>query len=139
LLLKKVSRSVAFGDYDNDGDIDILVTNSHQTPDLLRNDTTNENNWLMFDTVGGKSNRDGIGTRIKVVADGKSQIREVKSGGSYPSHSDMRLHFGLGKATLADLVEIHWPSGLVNRFEGVKANRFLRAKEGEKLTELVRE
>ncbi|HIE28662.1 TPA: CRTAC1 family protein [Candidatus Poribacteria bacterium] len=139
LLLEKVSRSAAFGDYDNDGDIDILVTNSHQTPDLLRNDTINENNWLIFETVGVKSNRDGIGTRIKVVADGKSQIREVKSGGSYPSHSDMRLHFGLGKATVADLVEIRWPSGLVERFEGVKANRFLKAKEGEKLSEVVRE
>ncbi|MFQ6040554.1 MAG: CRTAC1 family protein [Candidatus Poribacteria bacterium] len=138
LLLKKVSRSAAFGDYDNDGDIDILVTNSHQTPDLLRNDTINENNWLIFETVGVKSNRDGIGTRIRVVADGKSQIREVKSGGSYPSHSDMRLHFGLGEATVADLVEIRWSSGLVNRFEGVKANRFLKAKEGEKLIEVVR-
>ncbi|MBM3238040.1 CRTAC1 family protein [Candidatus Poribacteria bacterium] len=133
LLLEKVSRGVAFGDYDNDGDIDILVTNSHQMPDLLRNDTTNQNHWLIFETVGSKSNRDGIGTRIKVVADGKSQIREVKSGGSYPSHSDMRLHFGLGEATSADLVEIRWPSGLVERFEGVKANQFLKAKENEGL------
>jgi hypothetical protein len=133
LLLKKVSRGVAFGDYDNDGDIDILVTNSHQTPDLLRNDTTNQNHWLIFETIGSRSNRDGIGTRIKVVANGMSQIREVKSGGSYPSHSDMRLHFGLGQAVLADLVEIRWPSGLVERFEGVKANQFLIAKEGEGL------
>jgi len=68
-----------------------------------------------------------------VVAGGQSQIREVKSGGSYPSHSDMRLHLGLGQAAMADLVEIRWPSGLVERFEGIKADRFLRAKEGEGL------
>jgi len=133
LLLKKVSRGVAFGDYDNDGDIDILITNSNQTPDLLRNDSVNQNHWLIFTTVGTRSNRDGIGARIKVVAGGKSQIREVKSGGSYPSHSDMRLHFGLGKSEVADLVEIRWPSGLVERFEGVKANQFLMAKEREGL------
>ena len=138
LLLKKVSRGVAFGDYDNDGDIDILVTNSNQTPDLLRNDTTNQNHWLVFEIIGTQSNRDGIGTRIQVVASGKSQIREVKSGGSYPSHSDMRLHFGLGGAVAADLVEIRWPGGLVERFEDVDANRFLRAKEGEGLIELGR-
>jgi len=134
LLLKKVSRGAVFGDYDNDGDIDILITNSRQTVDLLRNDTTNQNYWLIFDTVGAKSNRDGIGTRIKVLADGKSHIREVKSGGSYPSHSDMRIHFGLGQAAQADLVEIRWPSGLVERFKKVKANQFLRAKEGEGLS-----
>ena len=138
LLLEKVSRSAAFGDYDNDGDIDILITNSRQMPDLLRNDTTNQNHWLIFETVGSKSNRDGIGVRIKVVANGMSQIREVKSGGSYPSHSDMRLHFGIGQAVLADLVEIRWPSGLVECFEKVKANQFLRATEEEGLSEVVR-
>ena len=130
LLLKKVSRGVAFGDYDNDGDIDILITNSNQTPDLFRNDSVNQNYWLVFSTIGTKSNKDGIGARVKVIAGGISQIREVKSGGSYLCHDDMRLHFGLGKSEQADLVEIRWPSGLVERFEGVKANQFLSAKEG---------
>lgn len=134
LLLKKVSRGAAFGDYDNDGDIDILITNSHQTPDLLRNDSVNQHHWLIFTTVGTQSNRSGIGARIKVVAGGKSQIREVKSGGSYPSHSDMRLHFGLGQSTAAELVEIRWPSGLVERFKNVEGNRFLMATEGEGLS-----
>ena len=136
LLLKKVSRGAALGDYDNDGDIDILITNSHQAPDLLRNDTINQNHWLSFTTVGTRSNRSGIGTRIKVVAAGKSQIREVKSGGSYPSHSDMRLHFGLGDSTKADLVEIRWPSNLVEKFKDVQGDRFLVAKEGEGLSGL---
>jgi len=135
LLLKKVSRGAAFGDYDNDGDIDILITNSNQTPDLFRNDSVNQNYWLVFSTVGTKSNKDGIGARVKVIAGGISQIREVKSGGSYLCHDDVRLHFGLGKAEKADLVEIRWPSGLIERFESVKANRFLIAKEGVGLSE----
>jgi len=131
LLLNKVSRGAAFGDYDNDGDIDVLITNSNQTPDLLRNDSVNPNHWLILETVGTVSNRDGIGARVKVVAGGISQIREVKSGSSYLCQSDMRLHFGLGAASIVDLVELRWPSGLVERFEGVKANQFLRLKEGE--------
>ena len=135
MLLKKVSRGAALGDYDNDGDIDILITNSNQTPDLLRNDAPEQNHWLIFTTVGARSNRSGIGARIKVVADGKSQIREVKSGGSYPSHSDMRLHFGLGEAPKADLVEIQWPSRLVEQFTDVKGDRILVATEGKGLRE----
>ena len=133
LLLKKVSRGVAFGDYDNDGDVDILVTNSYQTPDLLRNDTANQNHWLVFATVGTRSNRSGIGARVKVTASGTVQMREVKSGGSYPSHSDMRLHFGLGESGVAAHVEIRWPSGLIEHYEDVETDQFLIATEGEGL------
>ncbi len=135
LLLKKVSRGAAFGDYDNDGDIDILVTNSNQTPDLLRNDTVNQNHWLVFATIGTKSNRSGIGTRITISAGESTQMREVKSGGSYPSHSDLRLHFGLGESAVAEHVEIRWPSGLVEHYENIDANRFLIATEGKALRE----
>ena len=135
LLLKKVSRGAAFGDYDNDGDIDILVTNSNQTPDLLRNDTVNQNHWLVFTTIGTQSNRSGIGTRITISAGESTQMREVKSGGSYPSHSDLRLHFGLGESAVAEHVEIRWPSGLVVKYENIDANRFLIATEGRTLRE----
>ena len=135
LLLKKVSRGAAFGDYDNDGDMDILITNSHQSPDLLRNDTSNQNRWLVFSTVGTRSNRSGIGTRISVSAGGNMQMREVKSGGSYPSHSDMRLHFGLGEYGVAEHIEIRWPSGLVEHYENVETDQFLIATEGKGLRE----
>ena len=134
LLLKKVSRGAAFGDYDNDGDVDILITNSHQAPDLLQNDTVNQNHWLVFSTVGTRSNRSGIGTRIAVLAGGSIQMREVKSGGSYPSHSDMRLHFGLGKSAVVERVEIRWPSGLIEQYKNVETNRFLIATEGKGLS-----
>ena len=136
LDLKMVSRGAALGDYDNDGDIDILVTNSYQSPNLLRNDTNSQNHWLVFEMVGIQSNLDGIGVRIKVVTLEHSQIREVKSGGSYPSHSDMRLHFGLGQSTVVDLVEIRWPSGLTEHFKGINADQFLRVVEGKGLSQI---
>ena len=83
-----------------------------------------------------RGNLDGIGVRIKVVTSEHSQIREVKSGGSYPSHSDMRLHFGLGHSTVVDLVEIRWPSGLIEHFKGVNADQFLRVIEGKGLSRI---
>jgi hypothetical protein len=133
LSLNKVSRGVAFGDYDNDGDIDILITNSNQTPDLLLNESSNQNNWLNLRLVGTASNKDAIGARVRVVAPGlEPQLREVKSGSSYLCQSDMRLHFGLGKASIVDRIEIRWPSGLKQTFEGIAPNQFLEVREGEK-------
>ena len=133
LSLNKVSRGVAFVDYDNDGDIDILVTNSNQTPDLLRNESSNQNNWLNLRLVGTASNRDAIGARVKIFAPGlEPQLREVKSGSSYLCQSDMRLHFGLGKASIVTRIEIRWPSGLDDTFEGIAPNQFLEVREGEK-------
>ena len=133
LSLNKVSRGVAFVDYDNDGDIDILVTNSNQTSDLLRNESSNQHNWLNLRLVGTASNRDAIGARVKIFAPGlEPQLREVKSGSSYLCQSDMRLHFGLGKASIVTRIEIRWPSGLDDTFEGIAPNQFLEVREGEK-------
>jgi len=131
LLINKVSRGAAFADYDNDGDLDILITNSNQKPDLLRNDISNTNHWLTVHIIGTQSDRDGIGTRVKITTDKISQIREVKSGSSYLCQSDMRLHFGLGESTNVDRIEVQWASGSVEKIQNVKTNQKLYLKEGE--------
>ncbi len=125
----KVGRGSAIADYDNDGDLDIFVSNSGQRGSLLRNDGGNRNHWLSIRTVGGASNRDGIGARIKVVTGGVTQIREVRSGSSYLSQSDLRVHFGLGSAQIADRVEIHWPSGIEQILRQVAVDQILVATE----------
>lgn len=124
-----VSRGSAFGDYDNDGDLDILVTNRASTPNLLRNDGGNRNNWLMVKTIGTRSNRDGIGARIKLISGPLVQIREVRSSSGYMGQNDMRVHFGLGKRTKVDLLEIRWPSGLVQRLRDLPVNQVPIVKE----------
>ena len=128
--MKRVSRSAAFGDYDNDGDTDIFVVNLNQKAVLLRNDGGNGNNWLKIKTVGVKSNRDGIGARIKVVTRSHTQIREVQAGSSYLSGHDLRLIFGLGADTEVREVKITWPSGLEQTLAEVEANQFLIITEG---------
>ena len=130
LLINKVSRGATFADYDNDGDLDILITNSNQKPDLLRNDISNTNYWLIVHIVSDRNNGDGVGTRVKITTGRTSQIREVKSGSSYLCQSDMRLHFGLGKSAYADQIEVLWTSGLVEKTQNVKANQRLYLKEG---------
>jgi hypothetical protein len=131
LMEKRVGRGVAFGDIDNDGDIDIVVADLDGSPQLLRNDGGNANNSVLIKTVGVKSNRDGIGARIKVVAGDLSQIDEVRSGGSYISQSDLRVHFGLEKRTKIDLIEVHWPSGVTDKMKNVNVNKILTVKEGQ--------
>ena len=131
LLMEKSSRGVAFGDYDNDGDLDILITNLDDRPNLLRNDSGNKKHWLTVQLVGTKSNRDGIGARIAVRVAQRTQIAEVESGGSYLSHSDSRIHFGLGDATRVEHLEVRWPSGLIETFENLEADQFLCLREGE--------
>jgi len=125
LLAKKVGRGAAFGDYDNDGDTDIFIVNNNQEATLLRNNGGNHGHWLMVKAVGTKSNRDGIGARIKVVAGALTQIAEVRSGSSYLSQNDLRLLFGLGSRKAVDRVEIRWPSGMVETFKNVAANQLL--------------
>ena len=128
---KRTGRGAAFGDIDNDGDVDVVINNLDGPPQVLRNDGGNANNSILIRTIGVKSNRDGIGARVKVVAGGLTQIDEVHSGDSYLSQSDLRLHFGVEKATKIDLVEVHWPSGAVDKVAGAGVNRILSIKEGQ--------
>jgi hypothetical protein len=131
LLLEKSSRGAAFGDYDNDGDIDAVVINLDDRPTLLRNDTANVNHWLTLQLVGGRSNRGAIGARVRMTAGGRAQSAEVRSGGSYLSNNDRRVHFGLGEATRADEVQIEWPVGVVETLKNLQADGFYTAREGQ--------
>jgi hypothetical protein len=123
-------RGAAFGDLDNDGDIDVVVSNVGQKAYVLRNDGGNLNNWIRIETVGKKSNRDGIGSRVKVVsASGLTQYFTVNTAVGYLSASDKRLLVGLGSDSSAKLIEIRWTSGIVQKFENVKAGQTLKAVE----------
>jgi hypothetical protein len=124
------ARGAAFGDLDNDGDVDVVVSNVGQQAVVLRNDGGNRRNWLVIRTVGTRSNRDGIGCRVKVMAaSGSSQYFTVNTAAGYLSASDRRLIVGLDRDTSAKLVEIRWPSGAVQQFENVKAGETLTATE----------
>jgi hypothetical protein len=130
------SRGAAFGDFDNDGDIDVVVNCVNDFPQLLRCDSKLTNNWIKVRTIGTKSNRSGIGARLTCVSQtpGESkahrQIDEVRSGGGYFSQNDLRVHFGLGKAEKVDLLEIRWPSGQVDSIKDIRANQVVYVKEG---------
>ena len=129
ILAKHSSRGAAFGDLDNDGAIEIVINNLDDRPSLLIN-REGKGNWLLVKTRGTKSNRNGIGAVVTVKAGSLTQIDEVRSGGSYISHNDMRLHFGLGQAARADRIEVRWPSGLEEKFGPTDANREVLIEEG---------
>jgi hypothetical protein len=123
------SHGVAAADFDNDGNVEILVNNSHDRPSLLKNNG-DHGNWILLDLQGTKSNRDAIGARVTVRAGKHQQTQEVRSGGGYDSQSDLRLHFGLGAASKVDDLEIRWPSGLVQHLPNVTGNRIVKIREG---------
>ena len=131
LLVEKSTRGAAFGDYDNDGDIDVLLINLNDRPTLLRNDTAGGRHWVTLRLAGTESNRDGIGAKVTVEAGGRTQTAEVRSGSSYLSHNDMRVHFGLGGSNRVTKLEIRWPSGLVETVDALPADRFYVAREGQ--------
>jgi hypothetical protein len=123
LAIEKSSRGAAFGDYDNDGDVDVLIVNMDDRPTLLRNDS-DEGHWITLRLVGVRSNRDGIGAKVTATAGGRRQVMMVHSGGSYLSHNDMRVHFGLGATATVDQITIRWPSGQVDTLDGLAADHF---------------
>lgn len=133
------SRGAAFGDYDNDGDIDALVLNMNDPPSLLRNDGGNAQNWIKIKLVGTKCNRTAIGARVRVVTGTHTQMDEVHSGSSVMSQSDLRVHFGLGKAQIADVIEVKWPTTQkIERFTQLKANQILTIREGSGIVSAVK-
>jgi len=133
--LPRVSRGAAIGDFDNDGDLDILVNNNGERPQLLRNDGGNANHWLEILLIGTRSNRDGVGARVKVSAGDLVCLEQRKGGMSYQSAQDPRLHFGLGKYSIVDAVEILWPSGAVTKLAKIQADRIIAVEEGKGLVE----
>ena len=131
LLLEKVARGAAFGDFDNDGNVDVAIINLNDRPTLLRAENSAKNHWISLRLIGTKSNRDSIGARLRLQAGAVAQTAEVLSGSSFLSHNDFRQHFGLGPETVVAKLEIRWPSGLVEKFEKLAADQFYVITEGQ--------
>ncbi len=124
------SRGAAFGDIDNDGDVDVLVMNMNEPPSLLRNDVRTTHGWIDVQLEGVRSNRDGIGATVRLTSGGRTQTQAVLSQASYYSVNDLRVHFGLGAAPRADRIEVRWPSGEVDVVENAPGKQVLRIREG---------
>jgi hypothetical protein len=131
------SHGLAAGDLNNDGSIELVVNNSYARPSVLKN-FGDRGNWISMKLIGTKSNRDAIGARVTLLAAGHRQVQEVRSGGSYISQSDFRLHFGLGTAVRADSVEVRWPSGAMQKFADWAANQSVEIREGSDIVQARR-
>jgi enediyne biosynthesis protein E4 len=131
ILEPRVSRGLAVGDLFNDGNMDLVVEDLVGKPMVLRNHGIPGRHWISFELAGQKSNRMAIGARLKLVAGGTTQTEEIRSGGSYLSQSDTRVHFGLGKVNTIDSLEIRWPSGKVDTFHDLAADKFYSVLEGQ--------
>lgn len=134
LATKSVGRGAAFGDMDNDGDMDVVINNNGSPPEFLRNNLDNGNRSMLLKLRGTKSNRDGIGTRVEVRHGNKVQMLEAKGGASYLSHNDLRVHVGLGKANLIDELVLYWPSGKVQRIRKLVAGHLYSISESADVT-----
>ncbi len=131
-------RGVAFGDVNNDGNIDMVIFNVGVPPSLFLTDTKNSNHRVLFKLVGTKSNRGAVGARITVTSAARSQIEEVKAGSSYLSTNDPRLHFGLGGDSVMDKVEIRWPNGGVEKLRNIPADTIYTIVEGQGVKSTVK-
>jgi len=129
--IEKISRTLASADIDNDGDLDLLVTNNAGTVDLLRNGGARQNHSVLVRLVGTRSNRDAVGARLQLTAGGKAQVREVKAGSSYLGQHDLRVHFGLGRVATIDRLEIRWPNGQTETVPGLDIDQIVTIVEGK--------
>jgi hypothetical protein len=134
MKVKLSSRGAGFDDLDNDGDVDIVVLNSRREPTILRNDSPSTGHWLQVHLKGMKTNRDGIGAHVKVVADDLVLLDEVHSGSGYQSHFGMRLHFGLGSRKRVDRIEVNWIGGGIDVFKDIAVDHLITLTEGSSKT-----
>jgi hypothetical protein len=130
VTVPRAGRGAAFADFDNDGDVDVLVSNVHDTPELYRLDQREPRTWAALQLVGVASNRSAIGARVRITAGGVTQVSEVRGGGSYYSQNDLRVHFGLGGATSLERVEVRWPAGREELWTAVETNKVVTLTEG---------
>jgi len=133
VITPTTGRGCAFGDFNNDGCVDVVINNQNTKPSLLAVTKQNQNHWINIHLVGINCNRSAIGARVRCVAGPIAQIDEVRSGGSYLSQNDLRLHFGLRDKVMIDLIEIRWPSGATDQLHNIPADQFIRVQEGGKL------
>jgi hypothetical protein len=134
VMAERSSRGVAVTDFDRDGDLDLVVSNMNDRPSLMVNEGGNRKNFLSLRLIGTKSNRNAIGARVTVVAGPRKLVDEVRSGSTFMSQSDFRLHFGLGAGTSVDRIEIEWPAGTTETIPNVSGNRFITVTEGAGIT-----